>query len=123
MSTTESADGLERVPLAAQLYIYGYPLVYNFTRSMGLRPTPRRSRSALRTTSSATRASCSGRRLSSSRPTTTRCTSRRRVMCAGDRSSGTCRTRAAATPRFSSWTRGRRVRTDGGTPLVHGQLR
>ncbi len=28
-STTESGDGVERVQLAAQVYIYGYPLVYN----------------------------------------------------------------------------------------------
>ena len=28
MSTTESVDGVERVQLAAQVYIYGYPLVY-----------------------------------------------------------------------------------------------
>jgi len=29
VSTTESVDGVERVQLAAQVYIYGYPLVYN----------------------------------------------------------------------------------------------
>lgn len=29
MGTTESADDVERVQLAAQVYIYGYPLVYN----------------------------------------------------------------------------------------------
>ena len=29
MSTRESIDGVERVQLAAKLYIYGYPLVYN----------------------------------------------------------------------------------------------
>ena len=29
MSTTESVDGVKRVKLAAQVYIYGYPLVYN----------------------------------------------------------------------------------------------
>jgi hypothetical protein len=29
LSTTESGDGVERVQLAAQVFIYGYPLVYN----------------------------------------------------------------------------------------------
>ncbi len=29
MTTPESVDGVERVQLAAQVYIYGYPLVYN----------------------------------------------------------------------------------------------
>ena len=29
MSTTESVGGVERVQLAAQVYTYGYPLVYN----------------------------------------------------------------------------------------------
>ena len=29
MSTTESVEGVERVQLATQVYVYGYPLVYN----------------------------------------------------------------------------------------------
>ena len=29
MTTTEAADGVQRVQLAAQVYVYGYPLVYN----------------------------------------------------------------------------------------------
>ncbi|HYB28148.1 MAG TPA: DUF1254 domain-containing protein [Solirubrobacteraceae bacterium] len=44
MGTTESADGVERVRLAAEVYIYGYPLVYNlheidgFTSNIGSVP-------------------------------------------------------------------------------------
>ena len=65
----------EQVREAAEAYIYGYPLVYDLQEvadlvegggSLPLQAPP--------ITPSATRAGCSARRPSSSRPTTTPCT-------------------------------------------------
>jgi hypothetical protein len=36
VATTEPVDGVERAQLAAQMYIYGYPLVYNLREIDGI---------------------------------------------------------------------------------------
>lgn len=77
MSTTEAADGVECVQLAAQVYIYGYPLVYNlheidgFADNIALLPfsAPYNEFGYAR--------ELLGPETESSRPTTTRCTSGR----------------------------------------------
>ena len=62
MTTMDTADRAERVQLAAEVYIYGYPLVYNLHEIDGFATTSASSRSALPITVSAMRARCPGLR-------------------------------------------------------------
>lgn len=100
MGTTGSVDGVERVQIAAEVYIYGYPLVYNLQEIDGFANNIASIPFSAPYNEFGHARELLGPETEFVSPNND--TLWRRVMCAGDRSCCTCRTRAAGTTCFSS---------------------
>ena len=120
MAQPSNPNVAEQVKLAAEAYLYGYPLVYNLREIAKFPAGPiLPSRSRFPTTRSDTPENCSTRRLISSHPTTTHCTSSRCAMYGTVRWCCMCPIRRTAITCCSSSTRGRTtLRTSGAARRV-----